>query len=145
VGVSRFRRTYAPLILTLLEYLRTAPTHTPCMGSLSSRYPSCPVCSCRGLLTCLACPRCPHGICHAWHAIVAVFSHALHGLVVLPVSIMSGVLLSLSSHTSCVGSFSSRYRSRPACSRCGPLTHLAWARCSYRSWWSQRQFMGRAR
>jgi len=58
-------------------------SHTPCVGSLFSWYPSCLVWSRRGLLTCLAWAHCSHGIDHAWHGLVAVFSHALHGLLVL--------------------------------------------------------------
>ena len=53
------------------------------MGSLFSRYPSCLLWSRRGLLTRVAWARCSHGIRHAWCGLVAVFSHALRGFVVL--------------------------------------------------------------
>jgi len=98
--------------------------------------------------------RCFRGILHARHGLVAVFSQALRGLIVLAVSvtpgvvsswsshmplrglvvlvvsITPGVVSSLSSHTPCVGSLFSRYPSRLAWSRRGLLTRLAWARCS---------------
>jgi len=53
------------------------------MGSLFSRYPSCLACSRRDLLTRLASAHCFRGIHHTWCGLVAVFSHALHGFVVL--------------------------------------------------------------
>ena len=108
---SHFRRTYAPLVLTRLALrgfvvlavsvtpgvLSSRSSHTPCVCSLSSRYPSRPACSRRGLLTRLAWARCPRGIRHTRRALVAVFSHALRGLVVFAVSITPGVLSSRSS------------------------------------------------
>ena len=91
---SHFRRTYVPLVLTLPAYLRAARTHTPYMGSLSLRYLSHPVCSSSclylhalhdivSLLTRLAWARCSRGIRHAQHGLIVVFSHVLHGIVVL--------------------------------------------------------------
>ena len=58
-------------------------SHTPCVGSLFSRYPSHLAWSRRGLLTRLAWACCSRGIHHTWHGLVAVFSHALRGLIVL--------------------------------------------------------------
>jgi len=80
--------------LTLPAYLLAAQTYTPCVGLLFSWYPACLACSHRGLLTCLAWAHCFYGIHYAWHALVAAFSHALRGLVVLAVSITPGVLSS---------------------------------------------------
>ena len=51
--------------------------HIPCVGSLSSRYPSLLACSRRCLLTRLAWACCSRSIYHAWRALVVVFSHAL--------------------------------------------------------------------
>jgi len=51
-------------------------------------------------------------------------------LVVLVLSVTPGMVSSWSSQTPCVGSLFSRYPSRPAWSRRGPVTRLAWARCS---------------
>jgi len=56
------------------------------------------------------------------------YSYALHGFIVLAVSVTPGVLLSRSSHTPCMGLLSSRYLSCLACYRRGILTRLAWAR-----------------
>ena len=67
---------------------------------------------------------------HAWRVLVAFVSHALRGLVVLAVSVTPGMVSSRSSHTPCVGSLFLRYPSHPAWSCRGPLTRLAWARCS---------------
>jgi len=70
------------------------------------------------------------GIRHARCGLVVVFSHALRGLVVLAVSVRPGVVSSRSSHMPYMGSLVSWYPSRPAWSRRGLLTRLAWARCS---------------
>ena len=142
---SHFQRTHAPLVVTLPAYSRAARTHTS--GVLMRRssfswYPSRPAWSRRSPLTRLACARCSRGIRHARRGLVAVLSYALRGLVVLAVSITPGVVSSRSSHTPCVGSLFSRYPSRPAWSRRGPLTRLAWARCSSGGWWSQHWFHG---
>ena len=70
-----------------------------CVGSLSSRYPSCLVWSRSGLLTCLVWVYCPRGIHHTQCAlrrvhthtccvILTAFSHTLHGLVVLVVFVI---------------------------------------------------------
>jgi len=107
---SHFRRTRAPLIvsrypprpawsrrgpltcLALVHCSRVSVTpgvissqssHTPCVGLLFSQYPSRLAWSRRGLLTHLAWAHCSHGIHHAWHGLITVFSHALRGLVVL--------------------------------------------------------------
>ena len=48
-----------------------------------SRYPSHLMWSRRGLLTHLAWARCSRSIHHVCHGLVAVFSHALHGFIVL--------------------------------------------------------------
>ena len=53
------------------------------MPLVVSRHPSRPAWSRRGLLTRLAWARCSRGIRHAWRGLVAVFSHALPGFVVL--------------------------------------------------------------
>jgi hypothetical protein len=79
-------------------------SHTPCVGSLFSRYPSRLAWSRRGLLTRFTWARCSRGIRHAWRGLVAVFSHTLCGLVVLAVSVTPDVVSSRSSHTPCVGS-----------------------------------------
>jgi len=79
-------------------------SHTPCVGSLFSRYPSRPAWSCRGPLTRLTWAHCSRGIRHTRHGLVVVLSHTLRGLVVLAVSVTPGVVLSWSSHTPCVGS-----------------------------------------
>jgi len=142
---SHFRRTHVPLVVTLPAYSRTARTHTSRVltrRSSFSRYPSRPVWSRRGPLTLLALARYSRGIHHARRRLVAVLSHALHGLVVLAVFVTPRVVSSRSSHTSCVGSLFSRYLSCPAWSRRDPLTYLAWARCSSGGWWSQRRFHG---
>ena len=96
-------------------------SHTPCVGSLVSRYPSRPVWSRRGLLTRLAWARWSRGIRHARRGLVAVFSHALRGLVVLAVSVTPCVVSSRSSHTTCMASL------------------------FLSGWWSQRRFTGRER
>ena len=70
-------------------------SHTPCVGSLFSRYPSCLAWSRRDLLTRL----------YVGSLFFAVF-------------VMSGVVSSRSSHTPCVGSLFSRYPSHLAWSRC---------------------------
>ena len=57
--------------------------HMPCVGSLFSRYPSRLSWSHHSLHTRLAWVRCSRGIRHAWRGLVAVFSHTLHGFVVL--------------------------------------------------------------
>jgi len=115
---SHLLRTHAPLIVTLLayscaarshisgvlmcrSYSRFRRTHVPLVVS---RYPSRLVWSRRSLLTHLAWACCSRGIRHAWRGLVAVFSHTLHGLVVLAVSVMSGVVSSRSSHMPCMGS-----------------------------------------
>ena len=142
---SHFRRTHAPLVVTLPAYLRAARTLTSGVltrRSSFSRYLSHPAWSRRSPLTCLVWARCSRGIRHAWCGRVAVLSHALRGLVVLTVSVTPGVVSSRSSHTPCVGSLFSRYPSCPSWSRRGPLTCLAWARCSSGGWWSQRRFHG---
>ena len=142
---SHFRCTHAPLVVTLPAYSHAARTHTSgvltCRSSFS-RYPSRPAWSRRGPLTRLAWARCSRGIRHAWHGRVAILSYTLRGLVVLAVSVTPAVVLSRSSHTPCVGSLFSRYPSRPAWSRRGPLTRLGWAHCSSGGWWSQRRFHG---
>ena len=130
---SQFRRTHAPLVVTLPVYSRAACTHTSGVltrRSSFSRYPSCPAWSRRGPLICLAWACCSCSIRHARRGLIAVLSHTLRGLVVLAVSVTPGVVSSRSSHTPCVGSFFSRYPSRPTWSRRGPLTRLASARCS---------------
>jgi len=105
---SHFWRTHAPLFVLAVSVtpgvVSSRSSHTPCVGSLFSRYPSRPAWSRRGRLTCLAWARCSRGICHARRGLVAVLSHALRGLVVLAVSIMPGVVSSRSPHTPCVGS-----------------------------------------
>jgi len=106
---SHFRRTHAPLVVTLPAYSRAACTHTSSVltrRSSFSRYPSHPGWSHRGALTRLGWARCSRGIRHARHGLIAVLSHAL------------------------CGSLFSRYPSCPVWSRRGPLTQLAWARCS---------------
>jgi len=118
---------------------------TPCLGSLFSQCLSRLAWSCRGLLTCLAWTRCSRGIRHAWRDLVAVFPHALCGLVVLAVSVTPGIVSLWSSHMPCMGSLFLRYQSRLAWSHHGLLIRLAWARCSYWGWWLQRRFMGRER
>jgi len=148
---SHFRRTYVPYILTLPAYLHAACTHTPCVCWLSSRYPLRLAWSRRSLFIRLAwchCSRCirqarlalrrvrTHTLC----VISSAFSHALLGLAVLVVSVTPRVVSSRSSHTPCVGSLFSWYSSRPAWSRRGLLTRLAWARCSCWGWWLQRRF-----
>ena len=55
----------------------------PCVGSLFSQYPSRLVWSHHGLLTRLAWARCSHSIRHTWRGLIAIFSHALCGFVVL--------------------------------------------------------------
>ena len=82
---SHFRRTHAPLVVTLPAYSHAARTHTSGVltcRSLFSRYPSRPAWSRRGPLTRLAWARSSRGIRHAWCGLVAVLSHALRGLVV---------------------------------------------------------------
>ena len=130
---SHFRRTHAPLVVTLPAYSRATHTHTSGVltpRSSFSRCPSRPAWSRGGPLTCLVWACCSRGICHARRGLVAVLSHALRGLVVLVVSITPDVVSSWSSHTPCLGSLSLWYPSRPAWSRRGPVTCLAWARCS---------------
>jgi len=80
---SNFRRTHAPLVVTLPAYPRAARSHTS--DVLKRRSSS-------------------RGICHARCGLIVVFSHALCGLVVLAVSITPGMVSSRSSHTPCVGS-----------------------------------------
>jgi len=108
--LPHFRRTHAPLVLTLPAYSRVACTHTPCVGSLfshalrglvvlaisvtpgvvSSRSSLTPCVgslfshALRGfvVVTRLAWARCARGIRHARRGLVAVFPHALRGLVV---------------------------------------------------------------
>jgi len=63
--------------------LSSRSSHTPCGASLFSWYLSRLVCSCCSLLTHLAWACCSRGIRHAWCGLVAVFSHALRGFVVL--------------------------------------------------------------
>jgi len=58
-------------------------SHTRCMGSLFSRYPSRLAWYRHGLLTHLVWARCSCSIRHARHGLVAVFSHTLCGFVVL--------------------------------------------------------------
>jgi len=132
---SHFRRTHVPLVILAVSVtpgmVLSWSFHTPCVGSLFSRYPSRPAWSRRGPLTRLAWARCSRGIRHARHGLVAVLSHALCGFVVFAVSVTPGVVSSRSFHMSCVGSLFSRYLLRPAWSRHGPLTRLAWARCSH--------------
>jgi len=104
---SHFRRTHAPLVVTLPAYSRAARTHTSGVltrRSSFSRFPSRPAWSRRGPLTHLAWARCSRGIRHAQSGLVGVLSHALRGLVVLAVSVTPGVVSSRSSHTPCVGS-----------------------------------------
>jgi len=104
---SHFRRTHAPLVVTLPAYSRAARTLTSGVltrRSSFSRYLSHPAWSRRSPLTCLVWARCSRGIRHAWCGRVAVLSHALRGLVVLAVSVTPGVVSSRSSHTPCVGS-----------------------------------------
>jgi len=84
----------------------------------------------RGLLTRLAWARCSCSICHTWRGLVAVFSYALHGLVVLVVSVTPDVVSSRSFHMPCMGLLVSRYPSCLAWSRHGLFTRLAWAHCS---------------
>ena len=98
-----------PLVVTLPAYSRAArslavsitpgmvslqSSHTPCVGSLFSRYPSRLAWSRHGLLTRLAWVRCSGGIHHAWHGLVGVTSHAFRGLVVLAVSVTPDVVSS---------------------------------------------------
>jgi len=107
---SHFRRTHAPLVVTLPAYSRAARrlavsvtpgvvssrcSHTPCVGSLFSRYPSRLAWSRRDLLTRLCV-----------------------GSLFFAVFVTRGVVSSRSSHTPCVGSLFSRYPSRLAWSRC---------------------------
>ena len=104
---SHFRRTHAPLVVTLPAYSRAVHTDTSGVLTYRSsflRYPSRPAWSRRGPLTRLAWARCSHGIRHARRGLVAVLSHALRGLIVLAVSVMPGVVSSWSSHMPCVGS-----------------------------------------
>jgi len=99
---SHFWRTHAPLVLILPVYLRAARTHTS--GILTCRSYShfwrtyVPL-----VITYLAWVGCSRAIRHAQRAlhrirthmlcvILSAFSHALHGLVVLAVSIMPGVV-----------------------------------------------------
>jgi hypothetical protein len=142
---SHFRRTHfwhthAPLVVSRYPSRpvcsSSRSSHTPCVGSLFSRYPSRLAWSRRGLLTRRAWARCSRGIRHAWRGLVVAFSHALRGHVVLAVSVTPGVVSLWASHTPCVGSLFSRYPSRLAWSRRGLLTRLAWARCSRWGWWS---------
>jgi len=67
-----------PLVVTLSAYSRAARSHT------------------FGVLTRSSSSR---GIHHAQRGLVAVLSHALHGLVVLVVSVMPGMASWRSSHT----------------------------------------------
>jgi len=78
-------------------------SHTPCVGSLSSQYPSRRVCTSSrlyshalydpvGLLTRLAWAHCSHGIHHTRRGHVAVFSHALYGI---------GVPIGVGGHCTC--------------------------------------------
>ena len=104
---SHFRRTHAPLVVTLPAYSRAVHTHTSGIltrHSSFSRYPSRAAWSRRSPLTRLAWARCSRGIRHARRGIVAVLSHPLRELVVLAVSVTPGVVSSRSSHTPCVGS-----------------------------------------
>jgi len=97
---SRFRRTHTSGVLT--RSLWTRCSHTPCVGSLFSRYPSHPEWSLRGSSHT---PR-----------VGSLFSHALRGLFVIAVSVTPGVVSSrLFSH---------------ALRGFVVLTRLAWARCS---------------
>ena len=57
-------------------------SHMPCVGSLFSRYPSRLAWSSRGLLTRLAWAR-SRSIRHSWRHLIAGFSHAWRGFVVL--------------------------------------------------------------
>ena len=105
---SHFRRTHTPLVVLAVSVMpgvvSSRSSHTPCMGSLFSPYPSRPAWSRRGPLTRLTWARCSCGIRHAWRGLVVVHSHALFGLVVLAVSATPGVVSSWSSHMPCVGS-----------------------------------------
>jgi len=131
-------------VFTLSAYSCAARTHTS--GVLTHRSYSHFRCTHAPLVLTLPAysraARRSHGIRHAQHGLVTVLSHALRGLVVLAVSVKPSVVSSRPSHTPCVGSLFSWYPSRPAWSRRGPLTRLAWARCSSGGWWSQRQFHG---
>ena len=64
------------------------------------------------------------------HRSYSHFRRTHEPLVVLTVSVTPSMVSSRSSHTPCVGLLFSRYPSSPAWSRRGPLTRLAWARCS---------------
>ena len=126
------RRGTAIRTTPLPAYSRAARTHTS--GVLTRRLYSHAL---RGfvVLTRLAWARCSRDIRHARRGLVAVFSHALRGFVVL-----TRLAWVRCCHTPCLGSLCSRYPSRPAWSRRGLPTRLAWARCSSRGvWWSQRR------
>ena len=76
---SHFRRTHAPLVVLAVSVtpgvVSSRSSHTPCEGSLFSRYPSHPAWSRRGLFTRLTWARCSRGIHHARRGLVAVLSH----------------------------------------------------------------------
>jgi len=85
-GIRHARCGLFAALLTCLAWVRCS--HTPCMGSLFSRYPSHPAWSLRGSF---------HTPC-----VGSLFSHAVRGLVVLVVSVTPGVVSSrLFSHTLC--------------------------------------------
>ena len=118
---SHYRRTHTSVVLTRL-----------CVGSLFSRYPSRPAWSLRGSshtplreLVVLAVSVTPGVVssrlflhAFAWARCSRGIPHARRGLFAALISRL------------CVGSLFSRYPSRPAWSRRGPLTRLAWACCS---------------
>ena len=85
--------------------LSSRSSQMPCVGLLFSLYPSCPAWSRCGLLTPLAWAHWSRGIRHPQCGLIAVFSHTLSALVVLTVSVISGMVSSRSSHTPGVGSF----------------------------------------
>jgi len=105
---SHFRCTHAPLVILVVSVtpgvVSSQSSHTPCVCSLFSRYPSRPAWSRRGPLIRLAWACCSRGIHYTRRGLVAVLSHTLRGLLVLAVSITPGVVSSWSSHTPCVGS-----------------------------------------
>ena len=100
-GIHHARRGLFAALLTRLAWVRCS--HTPCVGSLFSRYPSRPAWSLRGS---------SHTSC-----VGSLFSHALRGLVVLAVSVTPGVVSSwLFSHALrglvVLGEWWSQHRSR---------------------------------
>ena len=77
-GIRHARRGLFAALLTCLAWVRCS--HTPCVGSLFSRYPSRPAWSLRGS---------SHTPC-----VGSLFSHAMCGLVVIAVSVTPGMVSS---------------------------------------------------